>query len=119
MTETLPAALTADPWSTMEDHCATALSMSRDLLRRLEAGAEATELVPLLHKEHDAVTGVQEQIALFGGRLPADGASRRDCVAGQLAELIRLDGLSHDLLSRRGVRLRAPRRGGNWQRKGA
>lgn len=109
MTGTHAAAPMIDPWSALEDHCSMALSMSRDLLAQLEAGAEATDLVPLLEKEYDAVSGVQEQIALFGGQLPAGGAARRDCVADQLTELMRLDSLSHGLLSRRGVRLRGPR----------
>jgi hypothetical protein len=109
MTET-PMAPTNNPWPTLENHCAAALAVSRDLLSRLEAGADAAELVPLLRKEQVAVEGVHSQIALFGGRLPADGADRRDAVAENLMELMRLDGLSRDLLSKRGVRLRSPRR---------
>ncbi|HJP29997.1 MAG TPA: hypothetical protein QGF95_05525 [Candidatus Latescibacteria bacterium] len=106
MTQTpLPAPLT-DSWSVLEDHCATALSTSRDLLTRLEAGAAADDIVPLLQREYEAVAGVREQIARFGGRLPANSAERRDEVAGHLAELMRLDEISRDLMSRRGVRLR-------------
>ena len=106
----------ADPWTAMQDHCAVALSVSRDLLARLESGAEATELVPLLQKEQHAVEGVRSGIAQFGDRLPADGAAKRDEVASHLTELLRLDGLSRDLLARRGVRLRGPRFSGRTVR---
>lgn len=71
----------ADPWTAMQDHCAVALSVSRDLLARLESGA-----------------------------------AKRDEVASHLTELLRLDGLSRDLLARRGVRLRGPRFSGRTVR---
>lgn len=113
MTDTLrssppPVDLIADAWTNLEDHCAEALSVSRELLTRIEAGAEATELLPLLEQERDAVASVRAEITHFAGKLPADGAPRRDEIAAQLAELVHLDRLSRDLLSRRGVRLRTP-----------
>ncbi len=90
--------------------------MSRELLTRIESGAEAADLLPLLQQERDAVTGVQQEVARFSGQLPAAGAPKREEIAAQLAELMQLDGLSRDLLSRRGVRLRAVPRRGHRQR---
>ena len=105
-----------DAWTRLQEHCTEALSVSRKLLTRIESGAEAADLLPLLQQERDAVTGVQEEVARFSGQLPATGAPRRDEIAAQLAELMQLDGLSRDLLSRRGVRLRAVPRRGHRQR---
>lgn len=113
MTQTLTAAPSADrladSWTELEGHCLTALSVSRTVLQQLEAGAEASDLVPLLQQEHEAVALVQAEIARFGGQLPAIGASRRDEIAAHLTELAQTDEQSRTLLSQRGVRLRAPR----------
>jgi hypothetical protein len=121
MTDTLtastpPAALIADAWTNLEDHCAGALSVSRELLRRIESGAEATDLLPLLQQERDAEASARAGIAHFEGKLPADGAPRRNEIAAQLAELVQLYRLSRDLLSRRGVRLRTPYQRAQGQR---
>ena len=118
MTDTLttspPPAPVTEAWTNLEEHCAEALSVSREVLTRLEAGAQATDLLPLLQQECDAMTSVGADIALFAGRLPANGAPRRDEIAAKLAELVQVDKLSRDLLSRRGVQLRTGRR---WEPK--
>ena len=118
MTRTSATADAVDLWSPLEAGCAAALALSRALESRIEAGAGAAELVPLLEQERQAVEALRGQIADIGGRAGTatapsdDAAARRDGIAAQLQELLRVDTRSRELLSRRGVRLKPPR----WRR---
>jgi hypothetical protein len=112
MTNAIPVpAAKSDAWSSLEHSCASALALSRDIHERLQSGASPTELVPLLQREREAVVDVRDVIAEAVGSPPAGGAQRRDDVARQLSELMEIDDRNRELMSRRGVQLRGPRRG--------
>lgn len=103
-------AQSADPWTILEEHCDAALALSKDLHGRLQDGADAVSLVSLLEQERTAIDAVRDQIQRLTDLPKEAGAGqRRDNVATRLQELIDLDAVSHGLMSRRGVRLSAPR----------
>lgn len=109
MTASTSAPASTNAWTDLEQGCSTALDLSRDVSLRLESGASATDLVPLLQREHEAISDLRDGIAAIVGSPPAGSAGRRDDIVRQLSELMEIDGRNRELLSRRGVHLRGPR----------
>jgi hypothetical protein len=107
--------MTTPSWTDLEERCDTALSLSRDLLARLEDGTDAVDLVPLLTREQEALEDLLTGIGQVRDAGPGDAATAADrdairqSVATNLRELLQTDDRSRQILSRRGVRLRAPR----------
>lgn len=97
--------MTADPWMQVENACATALTLSHQVRNHVDDGVDTFELVPLLHRQREAVTELQSALGVLVA-LPHPGqGERRDQLGQQLRELLKLNDTSIDSLSSRGVRL--------------
>ncbi len=105
MNDQMQTAIAVDPWMQVEDACANALSVSQQVRHHVDDGVNANDLVPLLHRQREAVTQLQSALGTLVA-LPRPGQSqRRDQLGQQLRELLQLHDTSLDSLSSRGVRL--------------
>lgn len=102
-------------WNELEASCAGAIRMSESVAALLRKGAAVGEYVPLLHQQSDVVGQLRSRIRdlLRQPRHPQDRVCR-DRLVGQLRLLLDLEHDNHQLLARRGFRLRGPRPG--WRR---
>ncbi|MEC9380683.1 MAG: hypothetical protein VX528_17085 [Candidatus Latescibacterota bacterium] len=110
MNDQVQTAPAVDPWMQVEDACATALSLSQQVRLHVDDGVDAQDLVPLLHRQREAVTELQTALGTLVA-LPHPGQTeRRDQLGQQLRQLLALHDTSLDSLSSRGVRLAGRRR---------
>jgi hypothetical protein len=96
---------TVDPWMQVEEACATALTLSHEVRHQVDDGVDAHNLVPLLHRQREAVAQLQSALGTLVSMPHPDQGARRDHLGQQLRELLNLHDTSIDTLSTRGVRL--------------
>jgi hypothetical protein len=110
---TQPDSASPSHWQVLASGCTTAIRLSEAIGARLRQGATAGEFIPLLHRQSDAVGQLQTGIRdlLRQPRHPQDGRRREELVR-QLSLLLELEHGNHQLLARRGIRLRGLRPGG-------
>ncbi len=97
--------LVVDPWMQVEEECATALTLSHEVRHQEDDGVDSHELVPLLHRQREAVTQLQSALGTLVSMPHPEQGERRDHLGQQLRELLKLHDTSIDSLSTRGVRL--------------
>jgi hypothetical protein len=110
--EAQPSSAPPAPWQELYTGCAAAIRMSEAIGGRLRGGAVASEFVPLVRQQSELVRQLHARIRELGQkpRHPQDRTCRERLV-DQLRRLLDLEQGNHQLLARRGVRLRDLRPG--------
>ena len=96
-------------WEELETVCAEALRLSQQVENRLQQGASSHELVPLLHSEAQLADQLHKGIQQLSQRPDLKAMVEDGNLIGQMKNLLTLEQKNYRLLSRKGVRLNAPR----------
>lgn len=97
-----------DLWQNLEIDCAAAICLAQDIATHLERGAQANEFVPLMRQELELTNQLRANIDQLGRHPAQVDAQRRDRLAQQMSSLLELENQNHQLLTRKGVRLKGP-----------
>ncbi len=95
-------------WRDLERNCAAAIHLAQNIATHLERGAQAHEFVPLMQEELALTNQLRVDIGQLGQQPDLVDASRRDGLARQMRSLLELENRNHQLLTRKGVRLKGP-----------
>ena len=96
-------------WTQLEAVCAEAMRLSRHVGSRLQQGAGSHELVPLLRREAKLADQLHKGIRQFNQRPDSKAMIADENLILQMKNLLAMEQKNYRLLSRKGVRLNAPR----------
>lgn len=99
-----------EAWARLEDDCAAALSLSRQVGALLAARAPAAQVVERLRQTADLSVRLRQQMARLSGLpIPEACAARRLAAIGQVQALLQQEEENRRLLQQQGVRLELAR----------
>ena len=96
-------------WEELETVCAEALRLSQQVENYLQQGASSHELVPLLRREAKLADQLHKGIRQFNQRPDSKAMIADENLILQMKNLLAMEQKNYRLLSRKGVRLNAPR----------
>ena len=96
-------------WEQLEATCAEALRLSQHVKTRLQQGASSHELVPLLRSEAQLADQLHKGIQQLNQRPDLKVMEQDKNLIRQMKNLLTMEQKNYRLLSRKGVRLNAPR----------